>query len=103
MQLIAHSVIPSNPVPYMHLGYISAQGQVITFMSPADKMLLFASITVIIGVSMIVTIFLRRSLVVLLIGIILLMCGVTGLIFSRELPKTRPVAIPLSPGRSIQP
>ena len=103
MQLIAHSVVPSNPVPYLHLGYLAAQGQTSSSMSPAQGMLLFAAIASGIGLILIATVFLRRSRIVLLIGITLLMCGVAGLILSRELPNSSPVVIPAQPASSAQP
>lgn len=87
MQLFAHSVVPSSPVPYLHLGYLSA-GQGWTTHTPVSTQsiqwpLFFAILAIFIGIGTIVS-FVRRSSVMLLIGIVLFAGGTFYVIVSRD-------------------
>jgi len=86
MQLIAHSVVPSTPVPYLYLGYLSAT----TTEQPFRNIgLLFSIILIAFGLLMAIGRF--RQLRKVLIGLLIAACGFGALALTRTYLDNGPV------------
>ncbi|MHB0939666.1 MAG: hypothetical protein ACYC6A_24990 [Armatimonadota bacterium] len=109
MQIVAHSVVPSNPVPYLHLGYLSAsqynywtKGLPEPVISAGQILMFFAVIACFTGLGMFV-VYTRRSLLAMLVGILLFLGGIAGFVIGQGMRDAQNTRVLMPAARSVQP
>lgn len=90
MQLLAHSMVPTTQVTYVHLGYLSA-GSVVPYMRAREEAANIVAITMLI-VGVLVLLLARKRPIRITIGIVLIFCGIGG-IAQYQYDKQHPTAL----------